>query len=64
MVYRVVYDALLAAPAGFGKTSALAQWSVRIGARARVAWVALDGADDGVELRGLCVAVGVVQSEQ
>ncbi len=34
---------LVAAPAGFGKTTLLAQWTAR--ARARVAWLALDPGD-------------------
>lgn len=37
---------LISAPAGFGKTTLLADWRARLGPRADVAWVTLDGYDN------------------
>jgi LuxR family transcriptional regulator, maltose regulon positive regulatory protein len=53
---------LVEAPAGYGKTTLLAQWAKR--ARPRAAWLALDADDDdpAVLLRYLAAAVGRVES--
>src|SRR5689334_16968417 len=54
---------LVAAPAGFGKTTLLAQWSATAGQR--VAWLALDAADADPRqfLTHLVAAIQVVEPE-
>src|SRR5262249_19765321 len=39
--------ALVVGPAGFGKTTLLAEWAVHVGARVAVGWVSLEAGDTG-----------------
>lgn len=50
---------LVAAPAGFGKTTLLVQWLAAVGSERKVAWLALDAGDAemGVFLRDLVAAI-------
>ncbi|MBN1148673.1 MAG: tetratricopeptide repeat protein [Anaerolineales bacterium] len=40
---------LLSAPAGFGKTTLLAEWAGQLGERARLAWLSLDAGDNDIQ---------------
>ena len=50
---------LVSAPAGFGKTTLLAEWLATSGRGARVAWVSLDGRDNDARLFWAYVVAGV-----
>src|SRR3954451_12492548 len=56
---------LVAAPAGFGKTTLLTQWLAAEGSQQRVAWLALDAADADLRmfLTHLAAAVQTVEPE-
>src|SRR3954470_4677972 len=56
---------LVAAPAGFGKTTLLAQWLAAESSRRRVAWLALDPRDADLRLflTHLAAAIQVVEPE-
>src|SRR5947209_5958549 len=53
---------LLSAPAGYGKTSLLADWSRAQETNARVAWISLDAQDDDVYRFWLCICMALEHS--